>query len=48
MDFVALRIKDDCEVDGLVILDVPDGVFDVSVKLEVGYVGNAVEESNDV
>ena len=27
-------------VDGFVIIDVVDGVFDVSVNLEIGYVEN--------
>ena len=35
-----VKVKDDCVADGLAILDVVDGVFDMSVNLNVGYVGN--------
>ena len=31
-----VKVKDDCVVDGLAILNVVDGVFDVSVNLGVG------------
>ena len=35
-----VKIIDDCVADGFVILDVVDGIFDVSVNLDVDYVGN--------
>ena len=43
-----VKVKDDCEVDGLAILSVLDGVFDVNVNLDVGYVENDVEREEDV
>ena len=30
-------------VDGIAVIDVVDGVFDVSVNLEIGYVENNVK-----
>ena len=38
-----VKVTDDCVVDGLAILDAVDGVFDVSVNLDVGYVENDVK-----
>ena len=37
-------VDGDCVTDGIAILDVHDGVFDMSVNLDVGYVENAVKE----
>ena len=36
----AAKVKDDCRVDGLAILN---GVFDVNVNLDVEYVENDVK-----
>ena len=35
-----VKVTDDCIADGLTTLDVVDGVFAVSVNLDVGYVEN--------
>ena len=35
-----VKVIDDCVADGLAILDAVDGVFDVNVNLDVGYVEN--------
>ena len=35
-----VKVKDECIADGLAILAIVDGVFDVSMNLDVGYVEN--------
>ena len=45
--YCVVKVKDDCVVDGLAILDAVDGVFDVYVTLDVEDVENDVKEQDD-